>query len=221
MLFRRLLPLLAVAAALLPAAPAPADAAPRTRTAAAYAEAALRAEVAVRARVDEHRQRVRDLRVELCLRAVRAVPARQPRRARRAIAVFVAAVLQPFVDVFVPVGQQLVADLYAVPTRDRALIAGRIAWRRSIAELERFPAVDRPCERLDDWRASGWDPAKAPPDPTAALRALEEDPDENELGIRIAARRLRRLGVSPAAARRFTGARFLDALTPRRMPGGG
>ncbi|HEV3000116.1 MAG TPA: hypothetical protein VGW75_05185 [Solirubrobacteraceae bacterium] len=206
----RLALLLAVAVAVLGAAPA--QAAPRTQAAADFADAALHAKVALKAQAGEYRRRERALRVELCMRAIRALPAGYERRARRAVGVFVVGILRPFIDVLVPVVRQLVADLDAVPTRDRALIGGRAAWRQSLAALERFPAIDRPCERLDEWRASGWDPAKAPPDMTAAIDAMPDDSRATAAWLEVAARRLRQLGVSPAAARRFTGARFADAL---------
>lgn len=172
----------------------------------------LHAKVALKGQAGEYTRRLRAVRLGLCVRALRAVPEGNASRLGLALAVFEVAVTRPLADVFLPIGRQLVADLDAVPTRDRALIAGRVAWRRIVAELERFPAIDRPCERLDEWRASGWDPAKAPPALDDALDAVQGDADATADGLQIAARRLRLLGVSPGAALRFTGEGFFEAL---------
>lgn len=203
--------LLAIAVALLAAAPA--TAAPRTQAAAAYADAALRAQVAMNAQRDEHRARVRAVRFRLCVRALDAIPQGNVRRIERAVNVFVVAILRPMADAFVPVGQRLVADLDAVPTRDAALIAGREAWREIVGIFEGIPAIDRPCERLDEWRRSGWAPAKAPPPLADLTEQLEgDDPAGTNRALARAVRRLRRLGVSRGAAERFRGERFFDGL---------
>ncbi len=203
--------LLTLAAALLAAAPA--TAAPRTQAAADFAGAALRAQIGMNAQRDEHRARERAVRLRLCGRALRAIPAGNKPRLKRALNVLFIAITRPMADTFVPVGQRLVADLDAVPTRDAALIAGREAWRDIVALFERIPALDRPCERLDEWRRSGWDPAKAPPPLDDVLELFEGDGSEGiEQALTRAVRRLRRLGVSTGAAERFSGERFFDGL---------
>ncbi len=203
--------LLTVAAALLAAAPA--HAAPRTQAAADFADAALRAHVAINAQRAEHRARIRAVRFRLCMRALGAISERNEHRLERAFRVSFVAILRPLADTFLPIGRRLVADLDAVPTRDTALTAGRAAWRKGVATFERIPGLDRPCERLDEWRASGWDPAKAPPALPDVL-GLFEDEDEagTERGLTIAVRRLRQLGVSRGAAARFSGERLFDRL---------
>ena len=209
---RSLAALLALTLAVAAAAPATAGAEPRTAAAAAFADAALRAKVALKAQADEYRRRSRELRIRLCFRVLAAVDERYEQRVQRAVQVTVLAVFQPVVETFVPIGRQMVADLDAVRTRDRGLIAGRLAWRQSVELFAGIPRIDRPCQRLAEWRDSGWRPEAAPPrleDPLDHLLEGAEDIDRN---MRIGVRRLRMLGVSRAAARRFGGYDLLDVL---------
>lgn len=181
----------------------PAQAAPRTKAAAAFSDAALRAKVALQAGEPAVKAKLDAMRSGLCLRVVKeSARSGNRHRFKRALAVTLLGGLRPLVEVFVPVARQLVAELDAVPTRDPALIRGRDAWRRSVAAFEGLPVVERPCERLGEWRASGYSAEKAPPYLVDELEQLEDD---GAVDLALAARRLRQLGVSRRAAERFAG----------------
>lgn len=188
---------------------APAQGAVRTQSAQAFADAALRAHVAMRAESETIDRRMRALRPRLCISVLRDVVRRGrlvERRSERVFGQMMVGFMRPLVDVIVPVGRHLVADLDAVPTRDPALIAGRDAWRELIALFEAYPVVTRPCHALDAWRDSGFAPALAPPDQTSALARLDALDETETFSRRVgrAQRRLRMLGVTRGAAARFS-----------------
>jgi hypothetical protein len=185
---------------------APAHAAARTQAAQDFADAALRAHVAMRAQSDEITRRSRALRPRLCSSVLDAtLRARRPDRYERGAAFMFFGLMRPLVDAILPVGRQLVADLDAVPTRDAALVEGREAWRELIALFEWYPVVDRPCRRLAAWRDSGWRRDLAPPNLIEEDQLLEDWDDAETFSVRAsdAAARLRQLGVPRGAADRF------------------
>ena len=187
---------------------APALGAARTRAAQEFADAALRAHVAMRARSDEITRRTRALLPRLCRSVLDDTlhpGRRRPDRYERAAAYMFFGLMRPLVDAILPVGRRLVADLDAVPTRDAALVDGREAWRELVALFEWYPVVERPCERLAEWRDSGYRRDLVPPDLRAADQYLEDWDDAETFSVRAdrAADRLRRLGVPRGAAERF------------------
>jgi hypothetical protein len=209
-------------------AAAPAQAAPRTKAAAEFADAALRAKVAMKAGEPAAQAKLKAMRSGLCVRVTRdTLRTGNRHRFDRALAITLIGGLRPLLEGFIPVGRRMVADLDAVPTRDRALIGGREAWRQAVAAFETIPVIDRPCERLGEWRDSGYAAAQAPPYLLDELERTEDDNGE-EAARRIerAVRRLRQLGVSRGAAKRFNGEELisdayvdLDAVAGTVEPG--
>jgi hypothetical protein len=195
-----------VAASLAVAAPA--SAAP-TRTAQRFSDAALYAHGAIKADRVQIQQRFEALNLRLCFEALEGAP----RRAEdTAVALVVLGMTTALSDVLMPHLTKLVADLDAVPTRDRVLRSGRGAWRRMVQLLGEVPRVEDPCGQLARWRDAGWAPEAEPALPDFDVEAAEGKGKTIERKLRRAARRLRKLGVSRRAARRFTGATLLDGV---------
>ena len=147
-----------------------------------------------------------------------ALERRVPRRAKERYGHVVAlAIIQPLFQPIMPSLRQFVADLDAVPTQDRVLRSGRAAWRETVAVFDTLPVLEDPCGQLTRWSASGFDPAQAPPVPLRTMRTFlaEGAFDGFERKVRAAARRLRQLGISRRAARRFAGD---DVVTPAEAP---
>jgi hypothetical protein len=189
----------------------PADAAP-PRSAQRFADAALRAKVAINALRPEISRSLREADLGRCGDLGDQAPARAERTAGALIDL---ALAQALLGPTQPVLERFVADLEAIPTRDPALRSGRAAWRESVAALGRLPAFDQPCAALERWAKAGWSPAARPPVPVAEIERLDSDRlDERfDRGVARAARRLRRLGISAGAAKRFTGETlFEDAV---------
>jgi hypothetical protein len=201
--------LLVLACAL--AAAAPASAAPRTKSAAAFADAGLKGRAAVQAQTGEIERQTEALQPKLCLEVVEDV-AEAKRSMTRTIPFMLLGLVQPMMDALVPASRQMVVDLDAVPTKDPALVAGREAWRRVVASFESYPRVDRPCERLREWRDSGWAVEKRPPSLAREIAAMARGSRSIDRGLARAQRRLRQLGVSRAAAKRFTGEDWAGGL---------
>jgi hypothetical protein len=133
------------------------------------------------------------------------------------VAVIWAALLHPYVELSLPAWRQVVADLDAIPTRDRALQAGRAAWRRGVRLFESFaPPLERPCEALARWKEAGFTAQSAPISRRDALRyweTLEATDDERDDRYARAVRRLRQLGVRRRAANAFDGHRAFDIFS--------
>ena len=187
---------------------APAGAAP-TRTAQRFSDAVLHARVAIKAQRDEFRERWEALNLELCFEALDGAPERAADRAGLVVGLGLSTT---FNDLLLPHLRQVVAELDAVPTRDRVLRSGRAAWREMVRLLGGIPRVEDPCGQLARWRDAGWAPEAAPPVPDYDIEALEKRGDRLERKLKRAARRLRRLGLSRAAARRFTGETLLEGM---------
>jgi hypothetical protein len=194
------------AAAQTPPAPAPDErAAAREFSFAAYrARVAVKAqkaaiEAALNARIDA-------LDDPRCARAITAAP-----RAAQETVVAMSGLLValPLLDgVRAPV-QKLVAELERVPTADPSLRSGRAAWRAEAQFFARLPAVPDMCAALDAWRRARYGPRAAPID-LAAFDDVGLETVERKLAA--AAARMRELGVSAGAARRFTGDNLLDGI---------
>jgi hypothetical protein len=203
---RRVVPLLAVAALL--AAAAPAIAGPR-EDARRFSDAALRAKAMIATHAGEVEEATAALRpcFELAMRA----PAHASDRASSVLAV---EVVYELLHPAEPVLRRFVADLEAVATTDPALRAGRMAWRRALAIFAALPHAGDPCVLLERWRAAGWSADAAPPDLAPAFDRLERLNGGRVVDrwMRSAVHRLRELGVSKRAARRFAGDGMFDAL---------
>ena len=207
--FRVAAGLVALLCALLAAVPA--SAAPRTKAAQAFSDAALHGAVALKRQAPEIQRQIDALQPKLCGEVVRQA-VKQKRGLRRALSFTMIGLFAPLIDALHVAAAQTAAELDAVPTRDPALVAGRDAWGEVTALMLRYPHPDRPCERLRDWRDSGWSRELRPPLFEEELIALDEPSDRIERRLKRAARRLRQLGVSPGAAERFTGEPWGEGL---------
>jgi hypothetical protein len=202
---------LAAAAAAAPAAAQAPPAPPDERAAAReFSFAAYRARVAVKAQQQAIEAaltaRLDELTKPRCLSALRAVP--ESRRDTVAVVGLVLIAL-PLLDGIRGPLAQLVAELERVPTADPALRSGRAAWRAEAQFIGRIAPVPDVCGALETWRRAGFGGRGAPID-LAALGSPVADTAEPKLAA--AAARMRALGVSAGAARRFTGANLLAGI---------
>jgi hypothetical protein len=209
-----LLPLLVLSAAAPaqaqtppPAVPAPPDerAAAREFSFAAYrARLAVKAQKpAIEAALNARLEALDDPR---CERAVNAAP----RAAEDAVlAMTIVLIALPLIDGIRGPAQQLVVELERVPTADQALRSGRAAWRAQAQFFARLPTVPDMCAALDAWRQAGYGPGGAPI-PLEAFQGGGLETVERKLAA--AAARMRELGVSAGAARRFTGDTLLQGI---------
>ena len=94
------------------------------------------------------------------------------------------------------------AEIEQIPTHDPALRSGRAGWRSEIQFIRQLQSVSDPCAKLQAWQREHFAPSASPVNIDAVT-----DPglDAAEGKITLAARRMRRLGVSAGAAARFTG----------------
>lgn len=135
-------------------------------------------------------------------------PERSEAIERKAALLVQAAVMGPALDPTRPAFDLLIADLDAIPTRDPVLRAGREAWREEVAAIRALPTVQRPCERLRAWHATGYAAASTPAVPFDAYDAFftpNAQVRRNLRRLEAAAHRLQQLGIRRGAARRFTG----------------
>ena len=189
----------------------PASSAPAATSAQRFADAVERGKSAIRAKKPEFKAVAEAVDFERCERALEAKP--PPEREIDRFATFlVIAVLQPTIQPSMPVLRQIVADLDAIPTRDPVLKSGRAAWREIVASFGLFPILDKPCEQLEAWAASGWKASARPDFDFAAFEKLagEDSFEGADAKLERAARRMRQLGVSKGDAERFTGETLFD-----------
>ena len=134
-----------------------------------------------------------------CVRAAAAAP-----ESRRVDVVLVTAliVVGPLYDPIRGPLDTYLAELERVPTADAALRSGRAGWRSEIDLVRRLPSLPDPCAAVQAWQRVGFAPAAAPLNAGALLNS---GLDAAEGKLARAGRRMRRLGVSAGAARRFTG----------------
>ena len=184
------------------ALPAAAQAADERAAAKRFADAALRAKVAVNAQRAEIERRSEVLESKPCSDAIGAAPARA---SSGLIRVYLAALFDVLFTPTLPALRTTVSDLDAIPTEDRALRSGRAAWRASVEAIETVPKLADPCGVLQAWRRAGWTRESAPKTPGLSKALDEASNDRIERKLARAERRLRRLGVSRGAARRFRG----------------
>jgi hypothetical protein len=197
------------AGAQAPPPPAPPPVPDERAAAREFAFAAYRARVAVKAQKAPIEAalmaRLGALDDPTCRRAIMRAPERVQ---DRVVGMTIILTALPLLDGIRAPVQQLVAELERVPTADVALRRGRAAWRVQAEFLTRLPAVPDMCVALDAWRRAGYAPRAAPID-LAALAGLG---DTAEAKLAACAARMRELGVSAGAARRFTGTNFLDGI---------
>ena len=137
-----------------------------------------------------------------CSDAIGAAPARASTGLAR---IYLAALFDVIFTPTLPALRTMVADLDAIPTEDRALRSGRAAWRASVEQIEAAPKLADPCGVLQAWRQAGWTRESAPRIPGLSKAIDEASNDRIERKLVRAERRMRRLGVSRGAARRFRG----------------
>jgi hypothetical protein len=108
----------------------------------------------------------------------------------------------PAYDPIRPALDTFLAEIEQIPTNDPALKGGRAGWRTEIDIIRRLPSTADPCATLQAWQRTGFAESKAP-FPIDVLLTPAAEAAEGK--IAVAARRMRQLGVSAGAARRFTG----------------
>jgi hypothetical protein len=201
--------LIATVALLVPAGTASAQGS----TAQRFADAVERGKSAMNAKVPEVQAAYDAIEWPRCQRVIARTP--PPKRETDRFSSYFAAVLfQPLFGPAQPVLQQIVADLYAIPTNDAILRSGRSAWRQVVEVLGKYPQTDQPCVQLEAWARSGWKASGRPDFDFAAFDRLIEESDDPSLERKFerAARRLRQLGVSKGDAKRFTGETIFEAI---------
>jgi len=188
-----------------PATPAPPQAAPSERAAAQqFAFAVYRLRVAVLAQKSAIEDKVLGITLGAlsdprCDRVENAAPGLV------GIEVLLVELVLDITPAFDPVRTSLdtfLAQIEAIPTNDRALRSGRAGWRSEIQFIRQLQSSPDPCGSLQAWQRKHFAPSASPVNLDAVT-----DPGLNaaEDKITIAARRMRALGVSAGAARRFTG----------------
>jgi hypothetical protein len=195
----------AVLAALAVAPTASAQTAPGERAAAQQLSfAAYRLRVAVLAQSDAIDDKVLGVTLDAlgddrCDRADDAAPE------GRELDVLLTDLLLAFAPGYDPIRPALdafLAQLEQIPTNDPALKGGRAGWRTEIDIIRRLPSTPDPCAALQAWQRTGFAESKAPIPIDVLINPAAQAAEGK---IAVAARRMRQLGVSAGAARRFTG----------------
>jgi hypothetical protein len=108
------------------------------------------------------------------------------------------------------------AELDALPLRDRTLRSARAKWRKLAAVIAALPQLERPCAQLQAWVRSGWKrSARLPVTPSQVGHYIDLVGDrEHGRSLEPTVRHLRRLGVPLLDAERVTGDRMLIVLEP-------
>jgi hypothetical protein len=134
-----------------------------------------------------------------CNRAVTSAP-----ESRRVQVVLVSTliVVGPVYDPIRADLDRFLAELERVPTADPVLRSGRAGWRSEIDLVHRLPSVADPCAVLQAWQRAGFAASAAPLNIDAILNPGLDAADGK---LARAERRMRQLGVSAGAAKRFTG----------------
>jgi hypothetical protein len=99
------------------------------------------------------------------------------------------------------------AELERIPTADPALRSGRAGWRSEIQFIRQLQSSPDPCGTLQAWQRAKFAPPAAPVDIDALIAPGMLAADDK---LKIAARRMQRLGVGAGTARRFTGDGMFD-----------
>jgi hypothetical protein len=134
-----------------------------------------------------------------CDQAVRAAPAD---RGLEVVLVALLLIVAPGYDPVRPGLDTFLAELEALPIADPILRSGRAAWRSEVDVIRRLPSVPDPCGTLQTWRRAGYAESASPIVVEAVVNPGILAADGK---LALAARRMRALGVSAGAARRFTG----------------
>jgi hypothetical protein len=111
-------------------------------------------------------------------------------------------ILAPGYDPVRPALDTFLAELEAIPIADPILRSGRAGWRSEVDLVHRLPSVPDPCATLKTWQRAGY---AASASPIVVEAVLNPGLLAAEDKLTLAARRMRALGVSASAARRFTG----------------
>ena len=134
-----------------------------------------------------------------CDQAVRAAP---DDRALEVVLVALLVIIAPGYDPVRPALDTFLAELEAIPVADPILRSGRAGWRSEVDLIRRLPSLPDPCGTLQTWQRAGYADSASPIVVEAVLNpGLLAAEDK----LARAARRMRALGVSAGAARRFTG----------------
>ena len=134
-----------------------------------------------------------------CDQAVRAAP---DDRALEVLLVALLVIIAPGYDPVRPALDTFLAELEAIPIADPILRSGRAGWRSEVDLVQRLPSLPDPCGTLQTWQRAGY-AASASPIVVAAVVNPGILAAEDKLAR--TAQRMRALGVSAGAARRFTG----------------
>jgi len=142
---------------------------------------------------------LRALDDDRCDQAVRGAP---DDRRLEVVLVALLVILAPGYDPVRPALDTFLAELEAIPIADPVLRSGRAGWRSEVDLIRRLPSLPDPCATLLAWRGAGYAQSASPIVVAAVLNpGLLAAEDK----LALAARRMRALGVSTGAARRFTG----------------
>jgi hypothetical protein len=134
-----------------------------------------------------------------CDQAVNGAPSD---RELEVVLVAVLLIVAPGYDPVRPALDTFLAELEAIPIADPILRSGRAGWRSEVDLVRRLPSVPDPCATLKTWQRAGYTASASPIVVEAVLNpGLLAAEDK----LTLAARRMRALGVSASAARRFIG----------------
>jgi hypothetical protein len=146
-------------------------------------------------------------RCEATLVALVALPLQ---RREEAFPIAAAVAIAPAFATMRPAFERFRDELERVPTADPVLRSGRAAWRSSVANIATFPPDLDICGTLERWRRAGFSRAAAP----LGLGGERLGPYAASAAKKLvaAARRMRELGVSAGASRRFSGETLLEGI---------
>jgi hypothetical protein len=202
--------LIALAAAPAASAQAPPTAPPDERAAAReFSFAAYRLRVKVLAQKDTIEQRFIDVTLP-ALGDPRCDRADKAARGLQGLEVLLVELALDIAPTYDPIRTSLdtfLAELERIPTADPALRSGRAGWRSEVQFIRQLQSSPDPCGTLQAWQRAKFAPRAAPVNIDAVI-----DPGllAAEDKLKIAARRMQRLGVSAGTALRFTGDGMFD-----------
>jgi hypothetical protein len=136
------------------------------------------------------------------------------RRLDETVLVVATVALAPGLAVVRPAFERFQAELDRVPTQDAALRSGRAEWRATTAAFRQIPAQLDVCATLDAWRRARFALSAAPLGLGDNEFAGSFSDPRADLSPKLARaeRRMRRLGVSESAARRFGGTTLFEGI---------
>lgn len=180
-----------------------------------FADAALRAKIALRAVAPQHDAAQRAV-FRTCESGIEPDEDPPPHARRRAEVLAYQAQYAPWSALLRPVFDRFLADLRSIPTQDPALRSGREGWRLFVELFFGDPVLPNACEQLAAWAATGYARDTAPVFRVGDFMRPEAENDRLEESahakLRRAGIRMVRLGVSEGDALRFMGHEIFAAL---------